>query len=81
MTLSLLFPQDKVLPRVYSYISNPWYDTGGYIWWCKRLFGAKVGMTVSASIPATVISIGVIRVILKKDSIMKITWYRQLVQR
>ena len=29
--------------------------------------GLRVGMTVSASIPAAVISMGVIRVILKKD--------------
>ena len=30
--------------------------------------GLRVGMTVSASIPAAVISMGVIRVLLKKDS-------------
>ncbi len=33
--------------------------------------GLKVGMTISASIPAAVISMGVIRVILKKDSILE----------
>ena len=33
--------------------------------------GLRVGMTVSASIPAAVISIGVIRVIMKKDSILE----------
>ncbi len=32
--------------------------------------GLRVGMTVSASIPAAVISMGVIRVILRKDSIL-----------
>ena len=32
--------------------------------------GLRVGMTVSASIPAAVISMGVIRVIMKKDSIL-----------
>ena len=43
--------------------------------------GLRVGMTVSASIPAAVISMGVIRVILKeKIPSLKITWYRQLVQ-
>ena len=31
--------------------------------------GLKVGLTISASIPAAVISMGVIRVIMKKDSI------------
>ena len=33
--------------------------------------GLRVGMTVSASIPAAVISMGMIRVILKKDSILE----------
>ena len=33
--------------------------------------GLRVGMTVSASIPAAVISIGVIRVIMRKDSILE----------
>lgn len=33
--------------------------------------GLKVGMTVSASIPAAVISMGVIRKILKRDSILE----------
>lgn len=33
--------------------------------------GLRVGMTVSASIPAAVISMGVIRVVMKKDSILE----------
>ena len=33
--------------------------------------GLRVGMTVSASIPAAVISMGVIRVIMKKNSILE----------
>ncbi len=33
--------------------------------------GLRVGMTVSASIPAAVISLGVIRVIMKKDSVLE----------
>ncbi len=33
--------------------------------------GLRVGMTVSASIPAAVISMGVIRIVLKKDSILE----------
>ena len=33
--------------------------------------GLRVGMTVSASIPAAVISMGVIRVILKRNSILE----------
>ena len=33
--------------------------------------GLRVGMTVSASIPAAVLSMGVIRVILRRDSILE----------
>ena len=33
--------------------------------------GLRVGMTISASIPAAVISMGVIRVIMKKNSILE----------
>ena len=33
--------------------------------------GLRVGMTVSASIPAAVISMGIIRMILKKESILE----------
>lgn len=33
--------------------------------------GLKVGMTISASIPAAVMSMGIIRVVLKKDSILE----------
>ena len=32
--------------------------------------GLRVGMTVSASIPAAVISMGVIRIIMKKNSVL-----------
>lgn len=41
--------------------------------------GLRVGMTVSASIPAAVISMGVIRVIMKRIQSLKVTWYRQSV--
>ncbi len=37
----------------------------------KAYLGLRVGMTVSASIPAAVISMGVIRVIMKKNSILE----------
>ena len=36
--------------------------------------GLRVGMTVSASIPAAVISMGVIRKIMKKNSILESNW-------
>ena len=38
--------------------------------------GLRVGMTVSASIPAAVISMGVIRVILKRILFLRTIWYR-----
>lgn len=40
--------------------------------------GLRVGMTVSASIPAAVISMGVIRVIMRKTPFWKVTWYRTI---
>ncbi|MDE7206869.1 MAG: OPT/YSL family transporter, partial [Lachnospiraceae bacterium] len=33
--------------------------------------GLRVGMTISASIPAAVVSMGVIRVILRRDSLLE----------
>lgn len=33
--------------------------------------GLRVGMTVSASIPAAVISMGIIRLVMKKDSVLE----------
>ena len=41
--------------------------------------GLLVGMTVSASIPAAVISMGIIRVILRKVPFLRTTWYRRSV--
>ena len=42
--------------------------------------GLRVGMTVSASIPAAVISMGVIRKIMKRTPFWRATWSRQSVQ-
>lgn len=42
--------------------------------------GLRVGMTVSASIPAAVISMGVIRIILRKDSVLENNMVRRSVQ-
>ena len=64
-------PADKVMPE---------FSVTAAVLGCLLaiLFGAanaylglRVGMTVSASIPAAVISMGVIRIILKKDSILE----------
>ena len=64
-------PADKVLPEftVTSVILGMILAVifGG----ANAYLGLRVGMTVSASIPAAVISMGVIRMILKKDSILE----------
>ncbi|WP_296855509.1 OPT/YSL family transporter [Treponema sp.] len=39
--------------------------------------GLRVGMTVSASIPAAVLSMGIVRIILKGIRFSKTTWFRQ----
>lgn len=64
-------PADKVVPEmtVTSIILGALLAIlfGG----ANAYLGLRVGMTVSASIPAAVISMGIIRVILKKDSILE----------
>lgn len=64
-------PADKVLPEM----TVPSFLLGVIL---AVVFGAanaylglRVGMTVSASIPAAVISMGIIRRILKRDSILE----------
>ena len=64
-------PADKVVPEftVFSVILGAILAVvfGG----ANAYLGLKVGMTVSASIPAAVISMGVIRFIFKRDSILE----------
>lgn len=64
-------PADKVIPEftVVSVILGAILAVvfGG----ANAYLGLRVGMTVSASIPAAVISMGVIRTILKRDSILE----------
>ena len=64
-------PADKVLPElsVVSVILGVLLAVlfGG----ANAYLGLRVGMTVSASIPAAVISMGVIRFILRRDSILE----------
>lgn len=64
-------PADRVLPEI-----TPVSITLGII--LAVLFGSanaylglRVGMTISASIPAAVLSMGIIRVIMKRDSILE----------
>ena len=64
-------PADKVVPEftVFSVILGALLAVlfGG----ANAYLGLRVGMTVSASIPAAVISMGVIRFIFKRDSILE----------
>lgn len=64
-------PADKVVPEftVFSVILGALLAIifGG----ANAYLGLRVGMTVSASIPAAVISMGVIRKVLKRDSILE----------
>ena len=64
-------PADKVVPEftVFSVILGAILAVlfGG----ANAYLGLRVGMTVSASIPAAVISMGIIRKVLKRDSILE----------
>ena len=64
-------PADKVMPElsVASVVLGILLAVlfGG----ANAYLGLRVGMTVSASIPAAVISMGIIRVIMRRDSILE----------
>lgn len=74
-------PADKVMPEltVTSVIIGILLAVlfGG----ANAYLGLRVGMTVSASIPAAVISMGIIRFILRRDSILENNRFRQSVLR
>ena len=62
---------DKVLPEI-TVTSNLMANILAVVFGAANAYlGLKVGMTVSASIPAAVISLGVILVIMKKKSILE----------
>ena len=64
-------PADKVMPE-FTVVSAIIGVVLAIVFGAANAYlGVRVGMTVSASIPAAVISMGVIRVILKKDSILE----------
>ena len=64
-------PADKVMPE-FTVVSAIIGVILAIVFGAANAYlGVRVGMTVSASIPAAVISMGVIRVILKKDSILE----------
>ena len=68
--LSRLSLQKKGI-GIYRHQCDLRHHTGGFIWRANAYLGLRVGMTVSASIPAAVISMGVIRIILRKDSVLE----------
>lgn len=64
-------PADKTLPEFTSTSIILGILLAVLFGGANAYLGLRVGMTVSASIPAAVISMGVIRVILKRDSVLE----------
>lgn len=64
-------PADKVLPELTVTAIIIGVILAVIFGGANAYLGLRVGMTVSASIPAAVISMGIIRVILKRDSILE----------
>jgi putative OPT family oligopeptide transporter len=64
-------PADKILPEFTSTSIVLGILLAVLFGGANAYLGLRVGMTVSASIPAAVISMGIIRIILKKDSILE----------
>lgn len=64
-------PADKVVPEMTGVSIFLGIILAVLFGAANAYLGLRVGMTVSASIPAAVISMGVIRVILKRDSILE----------
>lgn len=64
-------PADKVMPEFTGFSIIMGILLAVMFGAANAYLGLRVGMTVSASIPAAVISMGVIRMILKRDSILE----------
>lgn len=64
-------PADKVLPELTGTSIILGIILAVVFGAANAYLGLRVGMTISASIPAAVISMGIIRLILKKDSILE----------
>ena len=64
-------PADKVLPELTGTSLIIGVLLAVVFGGANAYLGLKVGMTISASIPAAVISMGIIRGILKRDSILE----------
>lgn len=64
-------PADKVIPELSATAIVLGIILAIIFGGANAYLGLRVGMTVSASIPAAVISMGIIRIILKRDSILE----------
>ena len=64
-------PADQIVPEFTAYSVGLGILLVVLFGAANAYLGLRVGMTVSASIPAAVISMGIIRVILKRDSILE----------
>ncbi len=64
-------PADKVIPELTVTATILGIILAVIFGGANAYLGLRVGMTVSASIPAAVISMGIIRVIMKRDSILE----------
>lgn len=70
-TFKPYIPADKVTPELTAASVITGIVLAIVFGAANAYLGLRVGMTVSASIPAAVVSMGVIRLILKKDSILE----------
>ena len=64
-------PADRVLPELTPMSVILGIVLAVVFGGANAYLGLRVGMTVSASIPAAVVSMGLIRMILKRDSILE----------
>ena len=64
-------PADKVLPEITPVSIILGLILSVVFGAANAYLGLRVGMTVLASIPAAVISMGIIRIVLRRDSILE----------
>ena len=64
-------PAEKIMPEMTAFSVIAGMILSVVFGAANAYLGLRVGMTVSASIPAAVISMGVLRILLKRDSILE----------
>lgn len=72
-------PADKVMPELTPTSVILGIILAVVFGGANAYLGLRVGMTVSASIPAAVLSMGIVRMIMRRDSILEIIWFRRSV--